>query len=1092
VARWLLLAGVVCMVLQCADGALAFTPPSRADYRYVTDVLFDHEMHARELAKRKMAPLHAIQQDIGEIAVIEDNGTMLIGGEDNPFDLDLTSVELSSQGHDAYDVVCTDFAFDSTPGTQVSLGDDTCTYVAFSDGFTFPFYGTMYTGVYICSNGCLTFEEEDEVYFQPSAAEFLYEEPRVGVFYADIDPTQQGAVTYRQAPAAFTVTWNDVSEYDEQNSNTFQIRLEPTGTIVFSYNGVDAAEAIVGLTPGGDTDVSVLDYNVDCTALSVGPALIERFETLGTAGPEVDIVLLSRLFYDTHDDIYDYLILFTDFDVSLGGAYAFEITVRNDVRGLGDLRPGSDVFDNSSSFGSAGRLQSFMHMGEISRYPDDPYDRLPGTTSANSPVSLLAHEAGHRWLAFARFMDGGEPSTALLGRQLAHWSFFMDSDASFMEGNDWEDNGDGTFTTVAILERYSALDLYLMGFIPPEEVARFFLVTYPDPDRGAGSAPRTGVTVSGEAKWVAIDDIVAAQGPRDPSWQTSQRQFRQAFVLLVQNGQSPKPESIDRLETLATAWQQYFSEMTGYRASVDTTLKLPPPPIITSIAPLGGPPEGGTQVTIRGQAFREGAAVAFDGIPAVDTTMLSPTEIVCVTPEHPISEVAVTVTNRDGQSGGATFRYAWPPVVYSVEPNWSSEEGGGEVIVTGANFQIGATVTFGGTSGADVNVLSETELTCRAPRNDPAIVDVTVTNPDQQSYTLENSFGFGSALPTVTIRGPAIVVTGNVVSFSVTGTMSDWSEADLSDADILWQLQSGVGGIDTYTGNYESRQAGDNIQISVTVTLGDVTRSATESFDVLDAAGDEDNDGLDNGEEIELGTDPLDPDTDGDGMVDKWEIDYDLDPFADDSGADPDQDGLTNGEEHTCRTVPLLADTDGDGYTDSIEIEHGGDPLDQDDVPAPWLVSATVQPHDPGVWTQSPFDFGVTGELSDGSVSDLSSAETTWEVLCGVGEIDPATGVFESSEEGETTVSVTVTLGSDTVTAIQVFTVKPKVPCDVHVDGTVDASDIQLVINRSLGLDPPWNCNVNCDSRVNAIDVQLVINAALGLDVSDQLWRCSR
>jgi len=589
--RRLLLAVVACMVLQYADGAFAFTPSSRADYRYVTDVLFDHKMHARELAKRKMAPLHVTQHDIGQIAVIEDDGTLLIGSEDNPFDLDLTSVELRPRGDDAYDVVCTDFAFDSTPGTQVSLGDDTCTFVAFSGGFTFQFYGTTYTGVYICSNGCLTFEEEDEVYFRPSVAEFLYEEPRVGVLYTDIDPTQQGAVTYRQAPTAFMVTWDDVSEYDEENSSTFQIRLDLSGTIVVSYNGVDATGAIVGLTPGSDIDVSTLDYDADCPASPAGPALIERFEILSTAGPEVDIVLLSRLFYDTHDDVYDYLILFTDFDVSLGGAYAFEVNVSNDVRGLGDLLPGGgdgdDLFDNTSSFGSAGRLQSFMHMGEIRRYPEDPYGVLSGTGSARSAVGLLAHEAGHRWLAFAQFMDEGVRSVALLGRQLAHWSFFMDSDASFMEGNDWQDNGDGTFTTVAAIERYSALDLYLMGFVPPEDIASFFLVTDPDPERAAGSAPQVGVTVSGEAKWVTIDDIVAAQGLRDPSWQTSQRQFRQAFILLVENGQSPKPESIEKLETLRAAWQQFFSQMTGSRASIDTELTLFPPTVAGT--PTGSP-----------------------------------------------------------------------------------------------------------------------------------------------------------------------------------------------------------------------------------------------------------------------------------------------------------------------------------------------------------------------------------------------------------------------------------------------------------------------------------------------------------------------
>lgn len=586
--RVFLLAVVACIVLQCAGRALAFTQPSEMGYRYVTDVLFDHKMHARDLAKRKMAPLHAAQEDIGQIAVIEEDGSMLIGAVDNPFDMDLTSVELRPQGDDAYDVLCADFAFDSTPATgEVSLGDDTCTYVAFEDGFTFQFYGTVYPGVYICSNGCLTFEPEDEVFFQPSVAEFLYEEPRVGVFYADIDPTQQGSVTYLQEPGAFTVTWDDVLEYDELNANTFQIRLELSGTIVFSYNGMDTTGAIVGLTPGDDIDLSVLDYNADCPVSPAGPAFVERFETAGSAGPEVDIVLLGRAFYRTHSDIYDYLVLFTDFDVSLGGAFAYEVTVRNDVRGLGDLAPGGDIddlFDNTASFGSAGRMQAFMNMGEIQRYPDDPTGQI---LSTNSALDLMAHEAGHRWLAFARFMDGGVPSSALLGRQLAHWSFFLDSDASFMEGNDWQDNGDGTFTTVAATERYSELDLYLMGLVPPEEVQPFFLVTNPDPDRGIDSPPQRGVTVSGEAKWVAIDDIIATQGPRDPSWQSSQRQFRHAFVLLVENGQSPRPESLEKLETLRMAWQQFFSQMTGNRASVDTVL-TPPPPIVTG-TPSGSP-----------------------------------------------------------------------------------------------------------------------------------------------------------------------------------------------------------------------------------------------------------------------------------------------------------------------------------------------------------------------------------------------------------------------------------------------------------------------------------------------------------------------
>lgn len=52
---------------------------------------------------------------------------------------------------------------------------------------------------------------------------------------------------------------------------------------------------------------------------------------------------------------------------------------------------------------------------------------------------------------------------------------------------------------------------------------------------------------------------------------------------------------------------------------------------------------------------------------------------------------------------------------------------------------------------------------------------------------------------------------------------------------------------------------------------------------------------------------------------------------------------------------------------------------------------------------------------------------------------------------------------------------------DVDGDGTVDAADVQLVINGALGLTPTPNCDLNRDGVINATDVQLVINAALGL-----------
>ena len=111
----------------------------------------------------------------------------------------------------------------------------------------------------------------------------------------------------------------------------------------------------------------------------------------------------------------------------------------------------------------------------------------------------------------------------------------------------------------------------------------------------------------------------------------------------------------------------------------------------------------------------------------------------------------------------------------------------------------------------------------------------------------------------------------------------------------------------------------------------------------LDTA-DFDGDGLTNWEEIDIYyTDPLNPDTDGDGLPDGWEVANNLDPndATGDNGADgdPDADGLTDLEELDNDTDPNNLDTDGDGITDGGEVDQGTDPNDPDDTPtAEWFI----------------------------------------------------------------------------------------------------------------------------------------------------------
>lgn len=62
------------------------------------------------------------------------------------------------------------------------------------------------------------------------------------------------------------------------------------------------------------------------------------------------------------------------------------------------------------------------------------------------------------------------------------------------------------------------------------------------------------------------------------------------------------------------------------------------------------------------------------------------------------------------------------------------------MVITGSGFQVGATVTFGGSAATAIVVASATSITCLTPAHAAGAVDVKVTNPDGGSATLTNGF----------------------------------------------------------------------------------------------------------------------------------------------------------------------------------------------------------------------------------------------------------------------------------------------------------------------------------------------------------------
>jgi uncharacterized protein (TIGR03437 family) len=193
---------------------------------------------------------------------------------------------------------------------------------------------------------------------------------------------------------------------------------------------------------------------------------------------------------------------------------------------------------------------------------------------------VLTHEAGHRYLAYVDFLDPlfGVPSNRLLGRQLAHWSYFLNTQASVLEGNEITDQGSASprFRTTAAVNRFSDLDQYLMGLRAPEEVLSTFLVenarNFSPVIKAAASAPQVGVSFDGSRLEVGLDSIIAAEGTRAPDSRVAQKTFRFAFLLMVSEGAQPSAATLAKIEEFRTRWEDYFEAAADRRATAQTDL----------------------------------------------------------------------------------------------------------------------------------------------------------------------------------------------------------------------------------------------------------------------------------------------------------------------------------------------------------------------------------------------------------------------------------------------------------------------------------------------------------------------------------------
>ncbi|MCK4658109.1 MAG: hypothetical protein KAV82_01180 [Phycisphaerae bacterium] len=246
---------------------------------------------------------------------VPDFFTELFGDGEGAFDLADKSLIFSPNGSTDFYDGCVEEDITSLPtdpagGTSFSMSDDDYETVTLSGGALVWLYGTSYSTFYPCSNGYITFVHGETGYTESLEAHFAGI-PQISALFDDLNPSTGGSVSWKQLDDRAVVTWENVPEYSDGGSNTFQVEMFFNGDIVISYLSVSSADSLVGLSKGTGLDPDY--YESDLSGMgNCGPKPPQAFDGSESTPVYIPIIVTLQATDDGLPDppaALDYIIL---------------------------------------------------------------------------------------------------------------------------------------------------------------------------------------------------------------------------------------------------------------------------------------------------------------------------------------------------------------------------------------------------------------------------------------------------------------------------------------------------------------------------------------------------------------------------------------------------------------------------------------------------------------------------------------------------------------------------------------------------------------------------------------------------------------
>jgi len=528
------------------------------------------ELRERSAAARRAGERRALLGGpavtaLGGLLVIEDDGTLTDSNGGSVFDIDRSTLRFDPVPAQpgAFLAQRIPVEFEPDLGRLAASFGSSWGELAIALPVPFPFGNASYETVYATSDIGVFFQSQppNSPGFQYSQADLLSsDEPRITPLLRDGPWIWADLIDlyldYDDVLQVTTITWHERTTSPQSNPDLdrhFQLRLHASGRIEISYPVARAfntfgAVQVVSPGPPGPTLEDVSTLSSDPTPVRH----VRQAFTFPTLLPFAVESLLTAQF-GFGDENLDALAIYQNFYTEItfyAGAYHT------------NGRAGADGIGRSGS-----KQTSLLHMNHIGlswNLRDD-----------GSRMSVLNHEFGHRWLYFVRGVgpsrNGAHPAqNSHLPAEHTWWSA---GDASCMGGTRWTENGDGTFTSPAhrTYYSYSPVELYLMGFLPPELVPSWWYVG-DQPALTAPYYPPVDGTFAGTRVDLSVGDIVAAEGPRMPAYPGTQREFRAAFVLLTRPENPPSAADLADVRHKMELWSAVWRQTVCGEASVETEL----------------------------------------------------------------------------------------------------------------------------------------------------------------------------------------------------------------------------------------------------------------------------------------------------------------------------------------------------------------------------------------------------------------------------------------------------------------------------------------------------------------------------------------